>query len=297
MSATAQGTREALHLLGIEDEVSSRLSEILNDHLASSSRASSGDAWEYKQRLSEAIPVHPFWDRVPGMVPLYQRGEFQPIALSEAQEIPLLTTVLPIRDATFGRVHELHLRRESPAPPYGDGPCLTARDVHRMSYEQRHRIFESRYPVSVRCLPDRHLAIDWVLAHPMREIVGHGEGPAWFVRLPSSAALALCIHATLRDSHVTFLLNEAHPFVSWVARVSDACQHGRCGLTKEQFQHLLSQLLEAFIFPTTERENLQKYLSRWDGLSGLDSDLRPPPLEITDASFTLLDCGEHRGEC
>jgi hypothetical protein len=296
ISAARQATREALYLLGIEDEVGSRLSEILSDHLATSSRARSSDAWEYKQQLSAAIPVHPFWNRVPGMVPLYERGQLRPISLSEVQEIPLLTTILAIRDATFTRVHELHLCPESPAPPYDDRPCLTGRDLHRMSPEQRHRIFESRSPVSVRCLPDRYLATDWVVApHPVYEIVEHGEGPAWFVRLPSPAALAVCIHATLRDSHVTFLLNEAHPFIAWVVRVSDACQHGQCGLTKQQFQHLLSQLLEALIFPTSESENLQKYLSRWNQLSDLDSDLYPPPLELTDASFTLSPCGECRG--
>jgi hypothetical protein len=105
--------------------------------------------------------------------------------------------------------------------------------------------------------------------------------------LPSSTVLGFRAHKTTDRVYEHGLLNKGHPFVQWLIRVGDCCAQNARGLTKEQFEQLISLLETPIGHGGHKLSALNTYLEGWRNLPGLPSELYPAAVELTRDMFVM----------
>ncbi|MGD1154921.1 MAG: hypothetical protein ABSA41_03745 [Terriglobia bacterium] len=270
-------------------EIESRLEEILKEHLATSTCALPNESWKYKQRLAGHFPLPSFWASEPGTIRVFRKGQPDLISLSEAQATAVITTVVGpwmLTGYVFAKQDD---KAECPdAFCELATPTISGSDLNSLSDEHRAALFTSRIATSVHWLASGYLAVDWTTsAQGCKLLDGYTDRPVGLAALPNGQTIGFAIHKTTNNVYECCLLNQNHPFVSWLLDVKHACEQGCHGLNKSQLAQLISLLQTPLRLHGFELSKLVDYLDGWRALPGLPADLSPPPLELTRDAFTM----------
>ena len=272
---------------GMEPELAVLWEDILREHLAATRRATAEDAWMYKQMLVESFPFPSFWASLPATIRVYKDGQARLMSLEEVQKMPLVSTTTSSR--TFALLHSLSGRANDTVPAWDTGAAtLTDSNLERLSDGHRASIFRNRAAMNIRWLSSGHLAIDWQASTESDALFTGSSGrPIGIATLPDSTVIGTSIHKTTDGIYSHCLLNANHPFVQWLMLVKDACQHGRHGLSQEQFARIVSLLGDPLGFHGLRLASLARYVDGWRKLPGLPPELYPPDIELKEGMFTL----------
>lgn len=268
-------------------EIESRLEEILKEHLATSTYVRPNESWKYKQRLVGRFPLPLFWASEPGMIRVFRKGEPDLISLSQAEAIPVFTTIVgPWVLTSFS------LGRDKPESPGAfcqvATPSISRSDLDSLSDEHRAALFKSRAVASIRWLPSGYLAADWSTSTQGCSLLnGYTGRPVGLAILPTPQIIGFPIHGTTDTVYECCLLNENHPFVLWLLKVKGACERGRHGLNRTQFSQLISLLVTPLCIHGYELAKLVEYLDGWRALPRLPASLKPPRLELNADAFIM----------
>lgn len=276
---------------GLDPEIESRWEEILREHLTTSPWGSSEDSWWYKQILAEKIPLPTFWAAEPGTIRIYIEGVPQLLSLNELLLIDTLTVAMNPGDEYTSE--SKRNSSEDPSMPTWDSvlPGISHLDFPRISSKQRKAIFRNRYVSYVRWLSSGNLAIDWTLHTGEKEWFYSQDllYPIILAELPYSETIGASIHHITEYGSEGTLINQNNPFVQWLVKVKTACEQNQYGLTKEQFQQLISKLHSVLMNRGNEYwfKHLVHYISKWREIPGLPITLYPPDIELTQEMFVL----------
>ncbi len=211
--------------------VSSKVEEILKEHLTTEPRAKLPDSWSYKQSLIEYFPVISFWNSYPGTIRIYVKGKTKLTSLKELLLQHTITTILDLTNTHY-LVHSYFYsgKLDVKSPPIFDNklPTLTDEDVYTISWQHRHSIFVNRKPENVRWIASNHLAIDWRISSTVKydhltipAISSYYTNvPTYLVELTDSNTIGIYIHETV-TSQEAILLNHNHPFIRWFKQLRD----------------------------------------------------------------------------
>ncbi len=262
--------------------VSSRWAEILTEHLETTERAKSSDAWAYKQALVGYFPFESFWAGLPGTIRFRTRDAFQLMSLREALQLPQFATTSVAR-------RRISPRREtgnSNLTPPDAAHTLVAEDFATLSEEHRSELFRKRSVQSFEFLSPIDTAIRWTSSPP--QVLQFGRTwsrPAYLVSFGVPRVVGTEIHKTWSSVYPALLFNSDNPLINWLTLVRRSCATGEYSLTQEQFDRLYLLLDNSTRFPSLAYVgHLNAYLNAWR-LMTLPGELRPPDGEVTADLF------------
>jgi hypothetical protein len=273
----------------IDQQVLSRWEELMKEHLLTSPRAHSEDAWMYKQRLIRDFGMGSFWDSVPGAIRIWVKGEPKLICLNDVRSMPLVTTTVTPDDGYMYNRGRVSFKASQGTVPSWDNnvPTLTDKDLEWLSSEHRNHIFANRSSVSVRWLSSGHLAIDWESCPEHNVLFAGTRGqPIGLAVLPDASTIGFPVHKTTDISYNHCLLNSNNLFVKWLMLVKAACATELYGLKAEHFEGIISLLQSPLGFHGLKLPHLIKYLERWRQMPNLPPELYPPDIQLTDDMFS-----------
>jgi hypothetical protein len=162
-------------------------------------------------------------------------------------------------------------------------------DLDALSNEHRKEMFQNRSPANVRWVGLTLLAVDWqtpadpkkLLSHPYLDRMG-------IAVLPDRDIIGFALHKTVNDTYEYYLINEDNPLVQWFLLVSDSCDRGSGGISREQIGRLGGLLLDPVGYGGLHLEALARYLDEWRRLPTLAPELKPPSLVLTEDMFKLM---------
>jgi hypothetical protein len=273
-------------------ELSSRWAEILTEHLSTSSRATSKDAWKYKQRLVGQFSLESFWDTVPGTIRITIKGEEKLVFLDEIKSVPLITSITnPAHRRTRPSKEKSQQARHESDPTWdNDVPTLSHDDIACLSDEHRDVIFKTRAPVSVRWLASGHLATDWKSCTENQAFfVVSQDRRLHVVALPNASTIGISVHKTTNSVYGQCFLNANNSFIQWLIALKTACKNKTYGLNEEHLARLISLLDSPVRYRGHEVERLKQYIDGWKELPGLPAELLPPDMELSRGMFSLTE--------
>ncbi|HEX8180067.1 MAG TPA: hypothetical protein VF525_11035 [Pyrinomonadaceae bacterium] len=264
-----------------DPELTSRLEEILSEHLMNTSLAKSDDSWKYKQLLVDSFPLFEFWRALPQTIRIFQGNNSQLFSLDHVQAMPIITMVR--HPDWWGHSRMAKSERNKVMTPAWDSadPSISEGDWRAISIEHKIALLKDRVPKNLRWLRSGHLAIDWHLG--IANVVIINRERYYLVEIPGSSILGFV------DGSVTneiYLLNVNHPLISWSLLVREACDLGKCNLDKEQFEKLLLVIRGGLSILSAKR--LNNYIEGWRSLPDLPPELYPPEIELTDNMLLLM---------
>src|SRR3989442_842809 len=275
--------------------VTSRWTEIIKDHLATSVRANSSDGWRYKQDLIDDFPPREFWTSAPGTIPIHANQETNLASLDEVLQLPLIATIM--ESQRFGARFPFEIDAETaPQPIWEEGtPAIFVEELEALSKAHRVALFQSRSADSTRWLPSNHFVIYWKKGDQIESLGGPSYRPSRLVGMANSFTIGFRIHA-LSDVAilVSDLFNKSNSFVQWVARVKKACEEGKHGLTADHFEHLYDLLHESCDM-LQKVDDLARYVENWRAMRGLPDELYPPAIKLVRQMFLRIPDPDRAG--
>ncbi|MFI5095661.1 MAG: ATP-binding protein [Candidatus Acidiferrales bacterium] len=268
--------------------VSSRWTEIIKEHLASSERANSTDGWRYKQALVDDFPPKEFWTSLPGTIPTHIEQERRVSSLKEVLELPMVATIMgpqKLRPPFLIGVD----REDLPEPVWEEAtPAIFAEELTALSKAHRMTLFQKRSVDSTRWLPSNHFVMYWKKGDQIERLGGPSYRPSRLVAMANSFTVGFQIHA-LSDTTilVSDLFNKSNQFIQWVLRVKKASEEGAYELTADHFSHLDELLHECCDF-LYKIKALVDYVEKWRAMRGLPGELYPPNIELVPHMFLRI---------
>jgi molecular chaperone HtpG len=281
----------------VREAISSRLEEILKEHLTKNPKANLPEGWSYKQNLVKDFPLTSFWRSYPETIRFFIKGQPMITSLEKAESFDLITTTMDLTDENLNDNHEWKYRatlKVERNPSFDNGsPTLTHADICKISRAHRIFIFKGRRVAKVRWLKSNHLAIDWALSPEQKmDLLSKGEegylpSSSSEAKLPDSHTIGFAIHETI-GSNEHILLNCLHPFVRWFLKIRKSQLGDSPFLQEEEFNRLLELIDSAARYTILEekREKLQNFLDWQCQIRKLPSRLLPN-FRILEDSFLL----------
>jgi len=272
-------------------EIESRWQEILEEHLATSNRANSTDAWIYKQRLIGYFPSFSFWALVPETIQLYINGQPCLLSLKEVLPMKVVTVTMKVKsreDRLRTHIGEKHKTRQIVLANDNNEPTLTEDDLLKLSKAHRHAIFANRKASHLRWLTQEYIALDWSLCQEesiwYKSLVGPEMG---LIMLTETLPIGFEVHKTISDTYGFILLNRSNSFIQWLIRIKDACELNQYGLQIEQFNKLMGLFKSPVAYYGLELSKLISYLEGWSRIPNLPLEFYPSEIELTSDMFVL----------
>ena len=270
-----------------DSAITSRWVQIMRDHLATSQRAKSPDGWRYKQALAEDFPTPDFWSSLPGTIPQHIRNTAVCSSLEETLGLSLFATVMKPHRV----LNPLGLLTEPdsmPKPMWDeDTPAIFDEELHFISKRHTAALFQGRAVNSTRWLPSGHFAMYWAREAELPTLGGPSYKPPRLGKLDNSLTVGFRIHS-ISDSRLdSKFFNQTNPFVQWLLRVQKASAEGSHGITREQYARLYDMVDEMSNFFVRTKET-ERYIANWKKITGLPSDLYPPPIRFLPEMFARI---------
>jgi hypothetical protein len=268
------------------DAIKLKWEEILNEHLMTSARAKSDDAWKYKQKLIKLFPLKTFWNYAPETIKIYFNETYKIVSLNELLTFQQIKVVMRLDDRYSSdapeNMEKLLIGLES------NIPLFNYLDLQHISEMHLSSIFDNSVVVEkIQWLSNDCLAITWTrneVESRRLYVEGYELIP---IELDNPDLLSLQAHKIkwgfMGD---VYLLNITHPITQWVMNVRNACLEEKYGLKKWQIEQLLSKIVESSTYYLGYKINeLQQYISQWKEIPNLPEDLYPPEIELTWEMF------------
>jgi hypothetical protein len=268
--------------------ISSRWTEIMKDHLATSTRANSSDGWRYRQALADDFPPREFWSSAPGMILIHASQGTRTISLKEALEVPMIATIME-SNSTARRFPKLAGPEAVSKPVWEEEiPAIFVEELNVLCKAHRVAIFHNRTPDSVRWLPSKDCVIYWKNADRIETLGGPDYRPSRLVAMKNSFTVGFQIHA-LSDSTilVSEIFNKSNQLIQWALRIKKASEQGGHGITPDHFEQLYELLHKCCDFFGSIKPLVQ-YLDRWRSMRGLPDELYPPAIEFVPEMFLRI---------
>jgi molecular chaperone HtpG len=286
-----------------DQEVRSRVEEILLEHLTVSRRANSADGWKYKQSLVDEIDLPLFWNSLPNMIPVYTGHQSQLLSLKDIQALKVLTVVASREELTS---YEKLAEEDSDSlllKEIEDGStAITGFDLRSFSLEYRDAIFKNRQVVNSRWLTSEHLLMDWALCDAVDwTFAGKSYELVFMAKSPNLMLIGFSMNKVGLVYSSAVYLNQDHPFVHWLKVVKITCEQHQYDFNQEQFNSLMSLIHDVILYPADgdyedsseddideELSSLNRYLEEWMKIPDLPAELYPPITKITPEMITLM---------
>ena len=253
--------------------VISRWKEILEQHLIETPLAQKEDAWIYKLKLAELVPIPGYWERKDGLIRMFQNGQKHLISLVEIMSMPVIATII------------------RPRGGYSDGeptwneatPALLGGDMQSyLPQKFGSAIFAKRFVEKIYWLDRDYVSLFWRKGDSSTTIID--ELPDETKLLYSISMSYGSLVGMTSTSMSIGIFNKKHPFVHWLFRFREACLKGDFNLDIEQFDKLFNHFRHSS-FSKYTLKSLENYLIELGRIPGLPDYLKPPNLELTPEMF------------
>ena len=288
-------TRQPFRIISennIDKDISFRIDEILQEHLASTPFSQKPDGWRYKQTLARKMGTKNFWSTVLESIRLYnEQGNVFHLSLQDTLQIPQLSIIFHTLDDYTKTRFDL-----SKIPWHQiSNPVIIIPDLDVLNEEFRFSLFSNRKPIAFRNLGNSYYVCDWSQ---------NSLEPFWKIRNDHFYILPfLDAHAIGQETHSInqthdkmILLNEINVLIQWYMAYQKACLNKQFGLNEQHFSMSIEILRDCIKYIFNYLTKLKSHIEGLKQSSILPPELRPPDIEITPEMFTLQGDSENDGE-
>jgi len=276
--------RRGINRSDLPDGVWRRVEEIVTQHLTECPTAQGYEGWRYRNQLAKEFPIQSFWSKRADMIPITEHG-VPSLASSEALSRSNLTLIVP----TFERSHLLNLHDRT-AYPYPEPKALASipvtlnyADFRRIAdYLSDDEIFELRQVVRFGSVNERFLAVEW------SGITAGEREPSGLRKVHAcdfEAATIVALFIEGRPTGGILLVNKRNKLGEWYLRVRDALATRRVPFEQRTVEALDDLMEKTTRYTISYLDSFQQHLRGWSSISGLEEDLKPPPLSLSDEMF------------
>lgn len=206
-----------------DKSVQSRWVEILEQHLASTSRADGAGRWAYIQRMVGSFGgLDDYWIKVPRAIRFFNDGAVIQVSAEEARDWDVISVLMEQHESYKPSLDKLRSTGSNVPDALSQlKHGLTTYDVLCMSEVCHQELFKRREPVRVE-LVGEYLRVDWV----------KGRGPAWpavnpmesdFYFLNAGIAVGVaCVLSRPAGLRKAALVNTGTPVGQWIRSIQSA---------------------------------------------------------------------------
>lgn len=274
--------------------------EVLRDHFETSSHAAGEDAWKYKQRVIENLPLVDLWRDFPEIIRVYEGGAPKLLALATIQGAVQFDTVMQCVHGQLVNFPDPRVTTEDDRmrdlSRNSDVMVIASIDLQYLADNCRSQMFMGRNVSGVTWVDESCMTIRWHLDKDGKPSTsGPGGTPFSVIDLPTTRTLGVRIEGG-RYRHTSYvLLNRRHALLKWLDNIR-ACSDNRVHeLAPGQFDRIESFIVHTVEKPREYMGRLTTFLQEWRQRHDLPKELRPPLTRIGPETFRMRTPGKPKG--